>query len=156
MHAQDVFAQLQGSWTFKRQLLNHKTPNCSGQVTGKACFTPIRKHQYLFTEEGEFVTSANKILVKKQFIYAFNAQYQTITVYSSQQLKAVDQLFVLHFAENSAHSLSSHANYQCAADRYSAQYSLTNNTAPCLEIIFNVQGPNKDYQSTTTYHQLHT
>ena len=132
---------------------NHLHPDLSGQVTGTAQFLRINAFAYEFSEQGEFVMPHDTISVYNKYIYTYQPALQTITVYSAQQQVMQQQLFTLNFNATVDEQLfASSAEHLCAADQYVANYSFNlENTIPVLQAIFNVQGPNKNYKSTTTF-----
>ena len=154
-HGLRVFKSLKGAWQFSRAIKNHLTPACSGVMHGTAEFTQQSNQQYALHERGIFNTQNHDIQSRNTFIYRYNSDKHSISVYSTLENSINNLLFELYFTDALHNKLTSIAQHQCGLDEYTAEFSLHyEHGITSLQIIYTVKGPNKNYTSTTTYHQL--
>lgn len=163
----NIFKQLEGNWIFSRQL-NSRLPSCpSGVVTGNVQFSRQSReadgtmissdhgdYDLVYHEKGLFQASVGKFEVSNSYIYAMNDRDETIEIFFKPEsnLPGRGKPFITLNLKGDGRTWHACADHLCIVDKYNATYTFSlgaNEELKDVEIVFEVQGPNKDYDSVT-------
>jgi hypothetical protein len=157
--ALDIFLSLEGKWKLQRSLDSRLASSPSGTVEGIVDFTKLNADDlvsdFLYTETGKFSSRHGVFDVSNRYVYAYNDAEKRIDIYFvSETGKSRGKPFIpLNLAQAvDEFSYCATSDHLCVKDMYTANYSFTldeSRSVDSMEIIFNVVGPSKDYQSKT-------
>lgn len=141
----EFFNSLPGAWSFRRSITNNINPDLSGVVAGKACFTQVHEFELKYTEAGMFkLVNNNLIKITNEYFFVYDTNEKQLEKYFALNGKK-HSLFYRLKNKNSATHL-------CSDDIYHANY--ISQQPGCFSLIYQVQGPAKNYISTTIYSQI--
>ena len=159
-----AFDALEGAWIIRRQLKSDISAYPTGFLQGTANFykrpsTAVAfDAEYLYVEEGELETDSGfKMQASRKYVYRYHSQRDQISTWFVQDDDStVDYLFnelQPEFSNNAdSEVLILKGDHPCVNDMYYASYrfqSLGDNMI--FSVIYQVQGPKKDYSHDTLY-----
>lgn len=156
MKISQIFGKLGGIWNIQRTLINKKVASASGTMKGTAVFKPLEKNQLHYKEEGQLTTDVgDNLKVYREYLYTYNEKEDKIEKYFFEQGKKQHLFYALTFEQTSSKKLlKATGAHKCNQDQYSAAYQFIGDTEfDEFGLAYQVDGPNKDYESNTTYHR---
>ncbi|KAI9782494.1 MAG: hypothetical protein M1839_004980 [Geoglossum umbratile] len=175
--ARATFSALQGTWEFSRTLKSAIPTFPSGTFTGRASFHPRLPTdggydgEYLYTEEGEFVTDEGlRLRGSRRYVWRYGEEGDKLSVWfvKSNDGLSVDYFFhELEFFGRSTDALDSDGggfadgdggwaatgHHLCEMDDYTSRYRFVfgGTALKRFGVRYLVVGPKKDYSTETWY-----
>lgn len=163
--ARAIFRSLQGNWKLSRTLISSLSTFPSGTFTGIARFLPRAPtdpafdNEYLYIEEGDFVTDQKMTFrANRRYAYRYREYEDILSAWfiKPDNNKVVDYLF--HDLEilppaGKGRGWRAKASHLCIADTYDVEYEFvfTGVNIERWRLEYSVKGPNKDYRISGTY-----
>lgn len=159
----DIFDSLKGSWKLLRVFDSRVSTYPSGTLEGIATFVErpptedIYDAEYLYSESGDFVTQQGLTMrATRQYVYRYSRTSDAISVWfvKPDDGSAVDYLFhKLDFRDPGPENWFASGYHLCIEDNYNADYSFQSKGSKVAQwhVVFNVDGPNKEYIAKATY-----
>ena len=145
-----VLSALIGSWKFHRRIVHFKD-NREEFIHGTINFSRPQLDYVLYREDGLYELSPTKTLnVFREYEYL--VKDDTLEIYFVEGGKRAHLFLSLRFTEqNDAGYWVATSDHLCIKDLYSATFQVKLDGLSATEIImkYRVQGPAKDYESTT-------
>lgn len=156
--AKHVFQALEGeSWAFRRVITDRKSKSTMS-VYGKVSFTPIDAagEYLLYKEEGKLVmANGAEFDSSHYYVYHYNAKQDTLDIFFSKvgEPEVIDRPFISMGFFATPEGWESKAYHLCGCDNYNSKYvfSFRGLSIPRFRVVFNVEGPAKDYTAETQF-----
>ncbi len=133
------------------------------QVAGKVTFTRIDPEgkYLLYKEEGKLkMPNGYEFDASHYYVYHYNFDQDTLDIFFSTVGKpeVIDRPFISMGFSPTPDGWESKAYHLCGCDNYNAKYffQFQGLSIPTFEVLFDVEGPQKDYQSTTKFERFIT
>jgi Family of unknown function (DUF6314) len=147
---------LVGSWTFIRTIEDHVT-NAVQRVSGVIQYR-ILDDGLRYREDGELeLPNGNKLTVFREYDYTTTNDGKTMDIYFVDQGKRTYLFLSLLFQRQSQDGTwMATSDHLCIKDLYKGTFRITFDgiEATNVGMSYRVNGPNKDYESTTFLSQL--
>jgi dimethylaniline monooxygenase (N-oxide forming) len=147
---------LVGSWTFARTIEDHVT-NAVQRVSGVVQYR-ILDDGLRYREDGDLeLPNGNKLTVFREYDYTTTNDGKTMDIYFVDQGKRTYLFLSLLFQRQSQDGTwTATSDHLCVKDLYKGTFRITFDGigAAHVSMSYRVNGPNKDYESTTSLSQF--
>ena len=144
-----LFKYLPGVWMLRRRL------GTLGSMKGMAYFQPYGENRLHYQEQGDATFGQGKVFsAYRMYVYMYKKKKMKVYCWDQREKKPTRLLHTLHFyhVEPTSHTLVATGTHRCADDVYKARYTFFSNNH--FQLIYQVQGPRKDYVIQTHFRKI--